>query len=144
MTYRSYSYSVSPPSPALDVNTTIRGLTQDLGTAFNTGNYDQAGMLFAANGQFLTPHHEPVEGPKAVEHLLRKYGNAGYQDLRLETLRVDQSGDTAIETGRFTVAVRQENGTTSIERGKFLNAWRRVGVWLLVSECWNINLKPIE
>jgi ketosteroid isomerase-like protein len=144
LTYRSYSYSVAQPIPLSDVNTTIRGLTQDLCTAFNTGNYDQAGVLFAGNGQFLPPHHEPAEGPKAVEYLFRKYGEAGYQDLRLETLRVDHSGDTAVETGKFTVAVRQENGTTSIERGKFLNAWRRVGVWLLVAECWNLNLPPLE
>jgi ketosteroid isomerase-like protein len=135
---------VSQPSPLADTNTTIRGLTQDLCTAFNTGNYDQAGALFAVNGQFISPHHDPVEGPKAVEYLLRKYGEAGYQDLRLETQRVDAPGDTAIETGRFTVAVRQANGTTSIERGKYLSAWRRVGVWLLVAECWNLNQPPLE
>ena len=91
--------------------------------------------MFAANGQFLSPHHEPAEGPKAIERVLRQYGDAGYQDLRYETLRVDSSGDTAIETGRFSLAVRQANGTTAMERGKYLHVWRRVGVWLMVANC---------
>ena len=52
--YRPFASSVPKPTPFLDVETIIRGLTQDLCTAFNTGNYDQAGALFAANGQFLS------------------------------------------------------------------------------------------
>jgi ketosteroid isomerase-like protein len=135
--YRPFANSVPKSTLFLDVETIVRGLTQDLCTAFNTGNYDQVGVLFAANGQFLSPHHEAAEGPRAVEKVFRTYGDAGYQDLRLETRRVDSSGDTAIETGTFTVGVPQSNGTTSIERGKYLHAWRRVGVWLLVADCWN-------
>ena len=142
--YRSFGNSVPKPTPSLDVETTIRGLTQDLCTAFNTGNYDQVGVLFAANGQFIAPHHEPAEGPRAVERLFRLYGETGYQELRQETLRVDCSGDTAIEAGRFSIAVRQANGTTAIERGKYVHAWRRVGVWLLVADCWNFNLPLLK
>jgi ketosteroid isomerase-like protein len=142
--YRPFGSSVPKPTPFLDVETIIRGLTQDLCTAFNTGNYDQAGALFAANGQFLPPHHEPAEGPRAVEKLFRLYGESGYQDLRHETLHLDSSGDTAIEFGRFSIAVRQANGTTAIERGKYLHAWRRVGVWLIVAACWNLNLPLVK
>jgi ketosteroid isomerase-like protein len=142
--YRSYGNSVPKPTPFIEVETIIRGQTQDFCTAFNTGNYDQAGILFAANGQFLSPHHDPAEGPKAIEKVLRQYGEAGYQDLRYETLRVDSSGDTAIETGRFSLAVRQANGTTAMERGKYLHVWRRVGVWLMVANCWNLNLTLLK
>jgi ketosteroid isomerase-like protein len=142
--YRPFANSVPKPTPFLDVETIVRGLTQDLCTAFNTGNYDQVGILFAANGQFLPPHHAPAEGPRAVEKLFRLYGESGYQDLRLETLRVDSSGDTAIETGLFTVGVLQSNGTTAIERGKYLHAWRRVGVWLLMADCWNFNTPLVK
>ena len=142
--YRPFGSSVPKPTPFLDVETIIRGLTQDLCTAFNTGNYDQAGALFAANGQFLPPHHDPAEGPRAIERVLRLYGESGYQDLRLETQRVETSGDTAIETGRFSIGVQQSNGTTSIERGKYVQAWRRVGVWLIVANCCNFNLPLVK
>ena len=53
---------------------------------------------------------------------------------------MDYSSDMAIEIGRYTVAVRQENGTTVGERGKFVHAWRRLGAWLIVADCWNSNL----
>jgi hypothetical protein len=41
--YRPPSSSASGSNPLLDVESTIRGLTQDFCMQFNTGNYDQAG-----------------------------------------------------------------------------------------------------
>lgn len=124
----------------LDVESTIRELTQDFATAFNTGNYDQAAALFAADGSLMSPQHEVVQGPKPIEWSLRGYGEAGYQNLRMETIRVDYSGDMAVEVGRYTVAIRQANGTTVVDRGKFLHAWRRLGAWLMTANCWSSDL----
>jgi len=122
------------------VENTIRGLTQDYCTAFNTGNYDQVAALFASEGLLMAPYREPASGPKAIEWQLGEYGERGYQDLRLETLRVDHSGDLAVEVGRYTVAIHHADGTTSADRGKFLHAWRRLGAWLLVADSWSSNL----
>lgn len=138
--YRPYSNSVPNSSPLLDVETTIRGLTQDYCTAFNTGNYDQVAALFASDGLYMAPHREPAQGPKAIEWLLLQFGERGYQDLRLETTRVDYAGDLAIEIGRYTVGIHQPDGTTIADRGKFVHAWRRLGAWLLVADSWSSNL----
>ena len=54
--YRSYSSSLADSRPTMDVQSQIRNLTQDLVTAFNTGNYDQAAALYAPDGAFLAPH----------------------------------------------------------------------------------------
>ena len=90
--YRPYGNSVANSSSLLDVESIIRGLTQDYCTAFNTGNYDQLSALFASDGLFMPPNHEPAQGPRAIEWLLREYGENGYQDLRLETrLQIDNS-----------------------------------------------------
>jgi uncharacterized protein (TIGR02246 family) len=140
--YRPYASGVQPQSLFIDVESTIRGLTQDYSTAFNTGNYEQVAELFAADGLFMPPHREAAQGPKAIERLLRTCGEVGYQDLRLDTMRVDYSGDMAVETGRYTVAIRQENGTTIADHGKFIHAWRRLGVWLMVAACWSSELPP--
>ena len=110
--YRPFASSVPDSRPFLDVESTIRGLSQDYSTAFNTGNYDQVANLFSSDGLFMTPQREPAHGPKAIERLLRQYGEAGYQDLRLETVRVDYSTDMAVEMGRYTIVIRQENGDT--------------------------------
>jgi uncharacterized protein (TIGR02246 family) len=138
--YRSYSSSLADSRPFMDVESQIRSLTQDFVTSFNTGNYDQVAALFALDGVFMAPHHEPALGPKAVERLLRQFGEAGYGDLRVETLRVEYSGDMAMETGRYSVAVRQANGTTVADRGKYLKVWRRLGAWLILADCWSSNL----
>ena len=97
------------PNPLLDVESTLRGLTQDFCTAFNTGNYDQVAALFAADGVLMLSHRESSQGPKGIERLLRQYGDSGYQNLRFETTRVDYSGDMAIEMGRYTVSMELRN-----------------------------------
>ena len=142
--YRSFGSNAPSSTAFLDVESTIRGLTQDYNTAFNTGNYDQVAILFASDGILMPPNRESVHGPQAIERVLRQLGEMGFQDLRLETSRVNYSSDMAIEIGRYTVAVRQENGTTVIDRGKFIHAWRRLGAWLLVADSWNSDLPPVR
>ena len=50
------------------------------------------------DGILMAPHYEAAYGQKPVERLLRQLGEAGYCDLRLETMRVEHSGDMAMET----------------------------------------------
>src|ERR1700693_2785681 len=93
----------------LDVQSAIRGLTQDFVTAFNTGNYDQAAAMFTSDGFLMPPGREAAQGQRAIESMLRLLGEAGYQSLRLETIRVEESGDLAVEIGRYVAAVEQAN-----------------------------------
>lgn len=141
--YRSNATSV-PSSGFRDVESTIRGLTQDFCMAFNTGNYDHAASLFSPDGFFMPSEREGIQGPKAVERVLREYGSGGYQDLRLETTRVDFSEDMAIEIGRYSLSICLENGTTSSERGKFVHGWRRLGAWRMIAACWSSNLPRLN
>jgi uncharacterized protein (TIGR02246 family) len=138
--YRPYSSTTTDPRPFLDTQSLIRNLAQDFVTSFNTGNYDQVAALFAQDGAFMAPHYDPAHGPKAVERLLHQLSEAGYEDLRLETIRVEASGDLAMEIGRYSVAIRQPDSTILADRGKYVKAWRRLGVWLIVADCWSSNL----
>ncbi len=142
--YRPASGSASNATSWLDVQSTIRGLTQDFATAFNTGNYDQAAGLFAPDGFFMAPQREAVQGQKPIEQTLRSYGDGGYQNLRLETTRVDHSGDMAVEIGRYTIAIQQPNGTTIADRGKYVHCWRRFGAWLMSADCWSSDLPAVK
>jgi uncharacterized protein (TIGR02246 family) len=142
--YRPLVGSVSRPNLFLDVESTIRGLTQDYCTEFNTGNYDHVAALFASDGAFMPPNRDAVHGQQNIERSLRQFRELGFQDLRMETSRVDYSGDLAIEVGRYTMAVRQENGTTFADRGKFIHAWRRFGAWLLIADSWSSNIAAMQ
>jgi uncharacterized protein (TIGR02246 family) len=123
----------------MDVESQIRGLSQDYVTSFNTGNYDQVAGLFAGDGVFMAPRHDAANGQKAVERLLREFGETGYSDLRVETTRVDSSVDMAMEVGRYSVTIRLPNGTLMSERGKYVKVWRRLGAWLILADCWSRN-----
>lgn len=138
--YRPYSSPIGEHVSSMDVLSTIRGLTQDFSMNFNTGNYDQVAGLFASDGIFMAPHNESIVGPKPIERKLREFGESGYQDLRLETVRVDSSGDMAMEIGRYSVSVVSENSSTKADRGKYVKVWRRLGAWRIVADCWSSNL----
>jgi ketosteroid isomerase-like protein len=135
--YRPYTSPSADSRPFRDVESQIRELTQDFAMSFNTGNYDQAAGLFVSDGELMAPHYEGAHGQKAVERLLRQLSEAGYGDLRMETTRVEHSGDMAMEIGRFSVIVRKLDGTMMPERGKYVKVWRRLGVWRLVADCWS-------
>ncbi len=144
MPYMPYGSPSPGQGSVADVSSSIREANQDFCTAFNTGNYDHCAAQFAPDGCFMPPNTEAAQGKKAIERVLQKFADLGYQDLRLDTLRIDHSGDMAVEIGRYTVSIRQSNGTTVIDRGKYLNAWRRIGAWLKVADCWSSDLPMVQ
>lgn len=137
--YRPNALGVSGSSSFQSVESMLRGLTQDYCTAFNTGNYDHAAALFTSDAIFMPPHRESSRGSKQIEHLLRRFGESGYQDLRLETVQVDSSGDMAIEIGRYSVTIQRANSTLA-DRGEYVRGWHRLGAWLITADCWSSNL----
>jgi uncharacterized protein (TIGR02246 family) len=140
MQYRPYGGPVPNAGSHGDAGAAIREAVQDFCTNFNTGNYDHCAALYTPDAYFLAPNQEAIQGNRGIERALRRLADQGYQDLRLETIRVDTSGDMAIEVGRYSVAIRQANGTTVLDRGKYLSAWRRFGAWLKVAICWSSDL----
>jgi ketosteroid isomerase-like protein len=138
--YRPYPGSVGGSASSWDLESTIRGLTQDFRMNFNTGNYDQVAALFASDGMFMAPHHEPVAGNRLIERKLREFGESGFQDLHLDTLRVESSGDMAMEAGRYSLSIVSDARGTQSDRGKYLTVWRRLGAWRIVAACWSSNL----
>ena len=133
--YRPYSNARTDFRPFRDVESHLRDLSQDFATSFNTGNYDQAASLFASDAALMEPLYEGAYGQRAIEQLLRQMGEAGYRNLRLETTRVDHSGDMAMELGRFSVLVPKPDAIVAMQRGKYVRVWRRLGAWLIVADC---------
>lgn len=134
--YQPYSSSGIGVRSPQDVESQIRNTSQDFAMAFNTGNFDQAAALFAKDGVLIAQRQQIASGQKQIERLLRLLGDSGYSNLRIETTRVDHSGDMAMEIGRFTVSVRRQDGTTLPEHGSYVKVWRRLGAWLIIGDCW--------
>lgn len=141
--YRPYSGSQADMRPFRDVESLLRDLTQDFATSFNIGNYDQAAGMFAADGVLMAPVYEGAYGQKTVERLLRQLGDVGYRDLRMETTRIDHSGDMAMELGRFSITLHKADGASVTERGKYVKVWKRLGAWLIMADCWSRTSQAI-
>jgi uncharacterized protein (TIGR02246 family) len=137
-----YTGSGAPASPAapVDAESAVRDLIQDFTTSFNTGNYDHCAGFFVPEGQLMISHREPIQGLRAIERTLRELADSGYQDLRLETVRVEAAGDRAIEVGRYTVSVRLANGKSVVDRGNYLASWRRLGAWRIAVDCFSSSV----
>lgn len=135
--YRPFTNTTADSRPFRDVTSQLQDLTQDFTMSFNTGNYDQAAGLFSSDGVLMVPQSEAAFGPKPIEKLLRQLGEQGYSDLRMETIRVDHSGDMAMEIGRFSAVIHRADGTLTPERGKYVKVWRRLGAWLMMADCWS-------
>ena len=142
--YRSYSGSEADSRLPRSVESQLRELTQDFAMSFNTGNFDHAAGLFAHDGVLLVSGREAAHGRKEIEVSLRQSADAGYGRLRLETVRVEHSGDMAMELGRFTVGLRNTDGTTSPESGSYVKVWRRLGAWLIVADCWSRTIQEAK
>ncbi|SRR6266700_681503 len=143
MSSRLYSAPFSNSGMSMDIETTIRNLTQDFCMAFNTGNYDQAGALFAPDGVFMSANHPPVQSNKLIERALQQLAENGYQDMRMETIRVEYSGDMVMELGRYRLTIHRSDGASIVDEGKYLATWRRMGAWRTLASCWSSNL-PLE
>ena len=131
------------PSVGQSVESTIRELIQDFCMNFNTGNYDQCAAIFSPEGFLMAPNEDMVQGQKPIQRVLENFTDRGFSDLRMETVRVDASGDMAAEIGRYTQSIRLSNGTTVIDRGKYLSVWRRLGAWRILSTCWSSNIPGV-
>ncbi len=129
----------SAPFLNADFETTIRNQTQDFCLAFNTGNYDQAALLFSPDGVLMSSNHVPVQTTKLIERSLQRMSEEGYQDVRLETTRVENSGDMAMEIGRYRLTIRSAEGAARVDEGKYLTTWRRMGAWRILATCWSSN-----
>ena len=97
----------------------------------------RAEIIFTRPGSIQLTSSSTNLSTKYVERLLRQLGEAGYSEMRLETTRIDHSGDMAMEMGRFSVVLRTPTGTLISERGKYVKVWRRLGSWLTIADCWN-------
>jgi ketosteroid isomerase-like protein len=118
------------------MESTIRAMTQDFCIGFNTGNYDQAVALFTSDAVVMPPHEESFQGTNAIERARREFGYSGYESLRFERIRVDGSGDMAVEIGLYKVTLRK--GTAILaDRGKYLRGWRHSGAWRILADCWD-------
>jgi ketosteroid isomerase-like protein len=79
-----------------------------------------------------------MTGREAIRAFWQRAMDMGLTEARIETLEVEEHGDTAIELSKFTLYV---HGGRRADAGKFIVIWKRKdGQWRLHRGIFNSSL----
>ena len=115
--------------------TTVEGLKAELVRAFERGDAARAASLYEPGARLLPPGAGVITGEDAVLAFFEKRIAAGSDGGALETVRLDEYGDVAVEEGRYG----RRAGDRLLDSGKYLAVFRRQpdGTWRWVTDMWN-------
>ncbi|WP_116133209.1 SgcJ/EcaC family oxidoreductase [Tropicimonas sp. IMCC34043] len=106
---------------------------------FNAGDGQAAAnAVFAEDARLLPPGAPMVEGRAAIADFWQTVMDSPAHSLELGLISVDVLGDTAIETGTWSIMVPTDGGESRIG-GKTLVVWKKQsdGVWRMSQDMWN-------
>ncbi len=93
--------------------------------------------LYTDDAQLLPPHSDLIEGVDHITAFWQSGFDMGLAGANLETLEVDNEGDTAIEVGQYRLTAG--DGSTADE-GKYLVVWKRIeDRWYIHRDIWNTS-----
>jgi uncharacterized protein (TIGR02246 family) len=131
------------PSIAQTAAAEIDKANQRFEQAFNKGDAAALAKMYTEQATVLPPDADMVEGREAIQKFWHGAVGAGFQNLTLKSVRIDEyGGDAAREIGRFSLETPGPHGQTKVE-GKYVVVWRKsASEWQLDSDIWNTNKPP--
>jgi uncharacterized protein (TIGR02246 family) len=114
---------------------TVAGLKATLVRAFEQGDAALAAALYEPGARLLPPGAPVITGADAVRDFFQRRFDAGSDGGVLETVRIDEYGDVAVEEGRYG----RRAGERLLDSGKYLAVFRRQsdGAWRWAIDMWN-------
>ena len=116
-------------------DTTVAGLKATLVRAFEQGDAAMAAALYEPGARLLPQGAPVITGEDAVRDFFQRRFDAGSDGGVLETVRLDEYGDVAVEEGRYG----RRAGEQLLDSGKYLAVFRRQpdGAWRWSIDMWN-------
>lgn len=126
-------------SAAQDAATGIAETSERFEAAYNGGDAAALAELYTEDAALLPPGAARVDGREEIAALWQGYMDAGVRDFDLETVEVEDHGESASEVGTFSLTVPDGEGGRAGGQGKYIVLWRRGddGVWRLHRDIWN-------
>ena len=123
--------------PASGAREGIAATNQAFMDAVARGDGASMGQLYTEEGQALPPNSEIVQGEEAIGSFWQAVIDQGLKQAVLETVEIEDRGDTAFEVGKYTLLGAEGQ---IIDSGKFLVVWKNEGGrWQLHRDMWSSN-----
>lgn len=123
---------------ASDVLEEIRSANQNFEKTFARGDAQGMASLYTSDGVLLPPGAGIQEGANAIQNFWQMVMDMGIKGARLETLEVQQEGETAIEMGQYELSGADGQ---RLDHGKYMVIWKRQeGNWKLHKDIWNTSV----
>jgi ketosteroid isomerase-like protein len=94
--------------------------------------------MYTDDAQVMPPNADIIQGPAAIQAMWKSLMDVGLKGMDIDTLEVDDLGDTAIEVARFALYGPDRQ---VLDRGKYIVVWKRKGSeWKLHRDIFNSSL----
>ena len=120
-----------------DVRAGIDAANQNFMT--NVAQQDATGLagLYTSSGCVMPTNSVIVSGAGNIQGFWQGVFDMGIKEAALETIDLEEHGDTAIETGRYTL---KADGGAVADHGKFIVIWKNEGgTWKLHRDIFNTS-----
>ena len=109
--------------------------------AFARGDAAGCAAVYSEDAKILPPDSPELTGRQAGQEVWQSVIDMGVKSISLQTLELEEMGDTAVERGSATVRIQGEGGETIEASAKFILLWKRQadGAWKWHWDCWNFD-----
>lgn len=151
--YRDIFNSNVPPAPVAAEETDVEAVTASILTTWDeyvastlTNNVDRRLALWADDGVILRPGRPPFDGKEAIyERVQGSFSRTTYEEMTIDNLEVEVSGDMAFARGTYTVkGFVTETGAPIVADGTYMSIFKRQadGTWKLYRDMTHSNIPP--
>ena len=125
-----------------DAEKAIRASNTRFANAARSGDVPGVIRMYADSAVVMPPNSPPVTGIDEIRRFWTGFLATGRVNATLTTDDVYQSGDLAVERGRYELAITPVNGTAPVrDSGKYLVSWRKInGQWHATNDIFNSSL----
>jgi uncharacterized protein (TIGR02246 family) len=110
---------------ASDVRREIDRVNAQFVAAFNRGDAAGAVGVYTEDATILPPGSDLFQGRQNIQQFWQAAMDSGVRAVKLETLDLRVSGDTAREIGRATLTLRTEGGSEATDTAKYVVVWEQ-------------------
>lgn len=115
-------------TPNNDIVEAISANNRDFETAFEALNAEGLAAVYTSNGMLMPPNSPIIQGRTNMTAFWQSMIDLGIAGVELDTVELDQVGDSVNEVGKFKL--KTADGSIA-DSGKFIVVWKQeAGKWL--------------